>query len=310
MEIKIRFSTSQKIHPKFQNLSIGKYTIEPLPSSSDGGQQVTDDYLLRFQDKMREGESRTNPKAEGDLFLCCLSLFLGSKIKIKALMMNSINAPAIDTAGAYRNYETTLKELPDLNDFVKKLMLKDSTIIKQFFRSCEVYSVAMNLLGENNTLSYFLFTIAIECLSNVVIDKGGKCDKFIAFILKYIEDKSDLKSESEWKKFLKEIYHNHRSGFTHGGKNIPEGVSLADRLNRIYVKNFINGKEIKTPGLKWFESVVRRALIGFLLSCEQDTELEIDHFKNFSLESGKIILEAKKAINAFTMITEKDVNLD
>jgi hypothetical protein len=76
------------------------------------------------------------------------------------------------------------------------------------------------------------------------------------------------------------------------------------------VKNFINGKEIKTPGLKWFESVVRRALIGFLLSCEQDTELEIDHFKNFSLESGKIILEAKKAINAFTMITEKDVNLD
>lgn len=310
MEIKIKFTTSQKIHPKFQNLSIGKYTIEPLPSSSLGLQQATSDYLLRFNDEMREGERMANPKAEGILFLSCLSLFLSSKIQIKSLMMNSINTPEINAFGVYRNYETTLEELPDLNTFVKKIMLKNSISIKQFFRSCEVYNTAMNLMGENNTLSYFLLTIAIECLSNVVMNEEGKCDKFIAFILKYTEDKSELKSEDEWKEFLKEIYYNHRSGFTHGGKDVPEGVLLADKLNRVYVKNVIDGKEKKTPGLKWFESVVRRALIGFLLSCEQDTESEVDHFKEFSLASGKIMLKAKRAISAFTIITEKDVDLD
>ncbi|MFH1645966.1 MAG: hypothetical protein ABIB11_06050, partial [Candidatus Omnitrophota bacterium] len=93
MEIKIKFKTSQKLHPKFQNLTIGKYTIEPLPSNSPDLKEATNIYLLRFQDEMREGEKMTNPKSEGMLFLSCLSLFLGSRLQVSSLMINSINTP-------------------------------------------------------------------------------------------------------------------------------------------------------------------------------------------------------------------------
>ncbi len=310
MDIKIQFKISRKIHPKFQSLTIGKYIIEPIPSNSPGLKEATNMYMLRFQDEMREGERMTNPKAEGELFLACLSLFIGSKLHIESLMMNSVNTPQIIPAGTYNNYERTAEELLDLNNLTQKLMAKDMIIAKQFIRACEVYRVAMNLIPENITLSYFLLTISIECLSNVVILTGGNCDKFIGFILKYVQDKSDLKDEEEWKEFLKEIYYNHRSGFTHGGKDIPEAVELADRLNRVYVKNMIQGKEVKTPGLKWFESVVRRALIGFLESKECETADSNDWFKEFSLEDGAVMLKAKRALAAFQPITEKDVELD
>jgi hypothetical protein len=310
MEIKITFKTSQKIHPKFQNLTIGKYTIEPLPSKSPNLTSATNNYLLRFNDEIREGEHMMNPKTEGMLFLSCLSLFLASRLQVESLMLNSINTPETNQMSVYNNYETTIENLPDMDMLIKKLMSKDSDIAKQFMRSCEVYRTAMNILGENNTLSYFLLTIAIECLSNKIMPNGGSCDKFVEFILKYLPDKSSLSSESDWREFLKEIYYNHRSGFTHGGKDIPDAVLLADRLNRTYVKNVIDGKEVRTPGLKWFESVVRQTLVGFLNSTDNDTGKIVDYFKEFSLESGRVNIKAKVPLKANQFVTTKDVDLD
>ena len=310
MEIKVHFKSSRKIHPKFQTLNIGKYTIEPLPTNSPGMTPASNSYLLRFQNEMCPGEHVTRPKTEATLFLSCLSLFLGSRLQIVSLMMNSMNTPDINQTAIYNNYETIIEELPDFTLLMKKFMSKDPEIARQFVRSCEVYRAAMNLIGENNTLSYFLLTIAVECLSNKIIKEGGACDKFIQFILKYLPDKSSLEKEDDWKEFLKEIYYNHRSAFTHGGKDIPEAVFLADRLNRNYVRHVIGGKEVRTPGLKWFERVVRETLIGFLRSEESDTQKDIDHLKEFSLEGGRVKVEAKRPIKAKTIVTTNDVNLD
>jgi hypothetical protein len=308
MEVKILFQTSRRIHPKFGMLFIGKYLVEPIPTPG-APPPTSNRYLLRFEDEIREGEPRSHPQAEATLFLAYLSLILGSQLHIESLMVNSVNIP-IGQAVAHQNHQAVIEELPDIESLVAKFKVKEAEVARQFLRACEVYRAALNLMGENNTLSFFLFTTAIECLSNKV-GKGGSCrTKFIDFILRYLPDKSSLPSEQDWKKLLQEIYDRHRSGFTHGGKEIPEAVSLADRLNRVYVRNVVDGKEVRTPGLRWFESVVRGSLIGFLNSAEHDSEQQTDHFKAISLEYGIVNLKVKHEIQAHTVVTEKDVHLD
>lgn len=310
MEIKILFKTSKRIHPKFQKISLGKYIIEPLPIHESGNITATNRYLLRFEDEIRTGESGSQPQAEAQLFLSYLSLILGSRLEIDSMMINSVNIPNRDQYTAYKEYERTLENLPELDLLLNKLRIKGTDVARQFLRACEVYRAAVTLIGQNNTFSFFLFTIVVECLSNKFGEGAGSCEKFIDFILKYLPDKTSLPSEEDWKELLKEVYYRHRSGFTHGGKEIPEAVDLADSLDRVYVRNVVDGKEVRTPGLKWFESVVKNSIIGFLMSSEGDSDKNIDHFKEISLDYGKVMLKAKRDLKAHTIVTSKDVNLD
>lgn len=306
MEIKVLFRTSKRIHPKFGNVKFGKYTIEPIPEKGSVSTVATSSYLLRFEDEMRAEERRSNPEKEVRLILSYLSLALGTKLDIDSLMIGSVNSPGSVTE---TSHDEILEELPQLDDLHGKLQIAGVDTARQFFRACEVYRTALNALGQNNTLSYFLLTVAIECLSNVLGQGDGKCDKFIDFILKYLPDKSEL-SEADWRELLKEIYYRHRSGFTHGGKELPEASDLADRLNRIYVRNFIDGKEIRTPGLKWFASVVRQALLGYLMSIADVSGDHGDVVKELSLEHGSVTLKVKRDLQAFSVVTEQDVELD
>jgi hypothetical protein len=63
---------------------------------------------------------------------------------------------------------------------------------------------------------------------------------------------------------LKTIYYVHRSGFVHSGKEVSIASSIADRTGFPAITHFEDGQEISTPGLKWFFSVVRDTLLGFL----------------------------------------------
>ncbi|HLB49522.1 MAG TPA: hypothetical protein VJL59_21120 [Anaerolineales bacterium] len=307
MEVKVLFRASKRIHPKFGNVVFGKYTIEPLPTEDSFSTSATNKYLLRFDDEIRAEERRSNPEKEARLILSYLSLALGTKLDFDSLMINSVNTP-LGATHTNRNGEL-LEELPPLDILYNKLQGADIDAARQFLRACEVYRTAVNALGQNNTLSYFLLTVAIECLSNVLGQGDGKCDKFIDFILKHLPDRSEL-SEEDWRELLKEVYYHHRSGFTHGGKELPEASDLADRLNRIYVRNFIDGKEIRTPGLKWFASVVRQALLGYLMTIANDPDRAIDVVKDLSLEHGAVQLKAKRDIQAFSIVTEQDFELD
>lgn len=70
-KIKIHFVSSRRIHPKFLDLSVGKYSIEPIPDKDSGAVGISNRYLLRFDDEMRPGESMSQPETEGKLFLSC-----------------------------------------------------------------------------------------------------------------------------------------------------------------------------------------------------------------------------------------------
>jgi hypothetical protein len=165
-------------------------------------------------------------------------------------------------------------------------------------------------VGENNTLAYFLLTTAIECLSNRYGKGKGYCARFIDFILCYYPDSKQLGDEIDLKVLLKEIYYRHRSGFTHGGKAIPDAALLADRLSRVYVCNVVDGKEIRTPGLNWFEKVVRSSIVAFMLAQPSRITEEKDQFKNISLETGKVMLKAARNLSAHQIVSGSDFRLD
>lgn len=313
MEVKILFTTSRDIHAKHGVLKIRKYKIEPIPCSPSNLAGSKIGWLLRFQDEMREGERRSHPIREAQLFLSFFALVTRSKLEIDSSMINNVKTEMPDSIATdtYKEYRTIIETLPDFELYLNNLKSLDYDITKQFLRACEVYRTAVNLIGSNNTLSFFLLCIAIECVSNKVSNVKGICEKFIDFILTYLPDKTDFETDADWKEILKEIYYNHRSGFTHGGKSIPEAVYMADRSNRKYIRNIIDGKEVRTPGLKWFEHIVRDSLIGFLSELEQRKEGDqTDFFKEISLESGIVKLKAKKDIRGGQIVTNNDVELD
>ena len=133
MEVKVLFQTSRRIHPKFGMLSIGKYSVEPIPTTG-APPPASNRYLLRFEDEMREGEFGSQPQAEATLFLAYLSLILGSRLHIESLMVNSVNI-SIGQEVAYQNYQATIEELPNINSLLAKFKGKNAEVARQFLRA-------------------------------------------------------------------------------------------------------------------------------------------------------------------------------
>ena len=203
MEVKILFSTSKNIHPKFANISIGKYVVEPIGAVPSEGVKMPNKYILRFEDVMKEGESSSQPLDEARLFLSWYATLLGTQLEIDSGMLSSIPIPIQQDPHIYANLRTTLDEIPDFSTLLKKMFSADEDIATQYIRACEVYQTAVNVMQTNVTLSFFLLTVSIECLSNKLGAGDGKCDKFISFILANLPDQSDFSTEDEWKGILK-----------------------------------------------------------------------------------------------------------
>lgn len=314
LEIKTRFVHSRPFHPKFKDIHFGKYNLTILPVEKDKERSSLWESLMIFEDRMRQGEQASMPAAEADYILSLLSLIFRMRIELKARSYNNVNTgiSAELYRGYYKEYEMQITELPDIDNSIKKLVSFDKDILRQYIRACRTYNFALSLFGINNTLAFFLLCVTVECIANKVVAKEGTCDNFISFILANIseEKKKDCADEEEWNSFLKEIYYNHRSGFTHGGKNIPDASLLADRLNKKYVKNVIDGKEIKTPSLKWFESVVSDVLIGFLNKQPINESISSDGIKDLSLEEGVVNLKSKGPLEKGGLVSPSQFELD
>jgi len=130
------------------------------------------------------------------------------------------------------------------------------------------------------------------------------------FIFKYIPDylKKELGDEKLLQALIEEAY-NMRCAFTHGGTEISIATLSADFLNRKYVKHYIKEKERYSPSIKWFESVVRAVLIGFLrdqrISWKRKSKLN-----ELAMKEKVIYLKLSKSVKLGQLITTEDVDLD
>jgi len=309
MEIKTLFSSSSRIAPSFGSITAGKYNIEPVPEEFDSKVSATGTYLLRFSDDIEKGPGHSNPFKETDVFLSFLSLVLDSEIHVKGVMANSVNSPSDIVSGQPQQPRIVIKDDPEVDKHLGNMSHLDEIMAKQILRACGVYSAALHNTNRNPTLSFFLLAVAVECVSNKVMDEGGPRKKFIDFLSKFGESSHDLDPD-KFRKLIREIYDRHRSGFTHGGKEVPNAAIMADRLNRPYIRHLEEDKEKLTPGLRWFQNVVRTSLLNFAADGSYHESNPNDHIKNLSLEFGFLKLKVKKSLDAGSVATTHNFELD
>jgi hypothetical protein len=310
MEVKIRFTSSKRLPPDVDSLLLGKYSIEPIPEPFDSNLTATGTYLLRFDDQYREGETSSNPFKEAALFFSLVSLAWDAELDVHGTMVNSVLVPSDIVASGIKPSPTIMKTSPDITEHLDAVKRLDPSTAKQFLRACEVFSAALHNTYQNPTLSFFLLSIAVECMANSVSAGSGPRERFLAFLTGNSADFTPSIPTEDFASLLREAYDRHRSGFTHGGKEIPHAAVLADRLGRPYVKNIVDGKEVRTPGLRWFQALVRHSLLHFLHAAASGEAPPVDHLKNVSMDAGAVSLKFKRSLERGSVVTVDDVDLD
>ncbi len=266
LNVVIRFSSSKKINPDISEIELGSYKIRSIPSIQDSVTSTAEEMLLEFDDVWIKNQTASNPEKEAHYILSLLSVLGRTRIDFNSIRINNVNV-TFRTSRAYKQFIGRLDLPSDFDDIYNNLLSLNEKLFVQYMRSCSAYQNAISLLPNNPTLGCFMLVVAIECLSNVEIrGKSSHFGKFRDFIIKYLP--SEIRAEETdmdlFTELLEQIYRKYRSGFTHGGLSISVGSLAADKAGLKYVKHYIDGKEMKSPSLTWFENIVRGVLIEFL----------------------------------------------
>jgi len=307
LQIEILFTSSKAFVPVLEEVTFGKYKLRSIPTARESIDDTHESLILEFQDVWKKGQSHSNPEKEGDYALSLLSLVNGMKAEYNSTKVNNVQV----TIGRKRSSFLMGKiELPtDVEDLLKRLQSMDPDLLRQYMRSCSAYRTALSLIDHNPTLSFFLLVTAIEAVSNKVMKSGDLGKSFVEFILKYLPKQFENELGSDLLLLLLKEAWNMRCAFTHGGKEISIGTLSADHTDRKYVKHYIDNREVVSPSISWFSSIVRVALIGFLRDQKID-QIQESKLSDLAKEEGIIHVKAAREIKAGHVVTTHDVDLD
>ena len=272
-ELSSRFAIAQG------EVDLRRYKLHPLPSKYGGPQEA----ILSFTEPMRG--SHANPEEEGDIVLSFLSLLLNCRIRKTGYRVNGL-----DISGQKPNPsrlaslfgETLALSSPEIS--VSQLFTLGDQLAKQFIRACNAYSLALASVELDSALSFLLLVTALESIAsqeefcpNAELDKQSRnVERYCRLVLSYCEAVQELHptgGEDAFVRELKTVYFSHRSGFVHAGKEVSIASRIADNSGFHSIAHFVDGKEVHTPGLKWFFRVVRNTLLGFLARFPRVSEL-------------------------------------
>jgi hypothetical protein len=302
MSVEVKLTLSKCLPPAISEVKFGRYKIQIIQPSS----ATEVGAILSFFDTYKDPRDGSNPEEEANIICNILSLFSDVCIKKEGLKINKIDIPISKNQELKRlNYPQFFGVLDptQIEDYIKRVLSLSENLAKQFIRSCCTYSLALDFIPSDPAFAFFLLVVSVECLSNQEeiisfseIDTNSKFKRFRQFIIKYFPEKYKGKVERDdelFKELLKTVYHSLRSGFVHGGKEVSYAALMADRTHSSYFKHFIEGKETKTPGLGWFTTVVREAILGYLNSIPTPSEDSIDEQLISRLACEKAFLNIK-----------------
>ncbi len=320
--ISIKCKVGELLKPGFLGINIGKYTFSPLPSESTDNFKT--ELLLNFKDEWGEGQQGSNPKKEGEIILAWLSVILRQKVKLSSLRLNNVDIPNKNEETI--SFDSQIDFPEKINELYNKLkslpFSKNDNLLERYVRACECYQEALLLSTSNQTISFFLFVVCTECLSNKNYDfyqylmkelstkdeiskkeiegvynnfikEYGLKNNFIQFVLSNFDEwKTDF-SEEEFRNLLSSIY-KIRSMFTHKGENLKKYIELIDtRLKSKSVFTKIGNKNVEFPGLNYFSDIVRKVLINFL---DNQSISDIDNIPKLAFKEGIVNLIATNQI--------------
>jgi len=308
IDVKILLASSKTLEPRLREVTFDRYKISSIPTARESLTDTYESLLLEFYDFWKGGQTSSNPEKEGDYVLSLLSLILQTKIKFDSVKLNNVQVTVKKKRSSFLKGKI---EFPsDFEDLFKKLHSLDLDVLRQFLRSCSIYRTALSLIDDNPTLSFFLLVTAIEAISNTVTKRGTKSEKFRKFILRYLPSSFEdgLRDRKLLLLLIKQAYRM-RNAFTHGGTEISIGTLSADNLNRNYVKHYVKDKEVYSPSLRWFESVVRAVLLEFLRA-QKMVEGKESKLSDLAIQEGIIYVKGKKPLKAGRVVTTKEVDLN
>ncbi len=314
INVSIKCRIGESLKPGFSGIQIGKYALSPLPFEPIG--DFKSELLLNFEDKWDEGQLGSNPEREGEIILAWLSVVLRQKLKVASSRLNNVQIP-------HYGKEIIIFESPiifpeNFSDLYAKFKsLSSDNLLEKYVRACECYQEALFVSTSNPTISFFLFVVCIECLSNKdydfyqylmkelstknkiskegiseiykkFIEEYGLKNNFIQFVLSNFNDwRSDF-SEEEFRNLLSSIY-KIRSVFTHKGEDLKKYIRLVDgslKSKSVFTK--IGNSKLEFPGLNYLSNIVRTVLINFLK--KQETS-DVDNIPELALKDSIVNLE-------------------
>jgi hypothetical protein len=313
-DVKTRFTSSRDLPALTSPLQIDEFQIDSIPGKSD-----EQEAMLRFHFvRQIPGPSDFGKvmlanvgEIESRMWLAFLSVICASNIRFLGSMVNG-ESTSIQRLKYRFSKEPPINTSPVINYYGKLAQLRGRDR-SRFVNSLRAYQSAVSLMDSNPNVSFFLFVVAVECLSNYV-ERGGKIrDKFIRFVVRYLhpslsEEKKDLQKFEE----RLDTAYRLRSSFVHSGEGLPGPVYLADRLSLPSVLYYVRGKERRGPGLVWLEKIVRMSLIGFLDTrvAERPSEPKKPVFRNLAAREGVARMKARIPVQKGQDMTRDMLVLD
>lgn len=309
-KVETRFVMSKRFPPGTTLLDCGRYKLKAIRSSrSDQGEAV-----LQFSDDCGSGGG-SNPEDEANILCNLLSLILEMHIRRAGLRLNAVDIPLAESDKVYKRYLGHL-DPGNAHDYLARVLCLPTDLARQVARACRAYRTAIEFIPSDPTFAFFLFVVAVECLSSqkAIIAASGlkrdmKCERFCLFIERFAPRGSsgDEGDAALFHSLLKSVYYAHRSAFVHGGKEVPLTSLMADNIGSSYFKHVDEGKEVKTPGLDWFAGTARAAMLGYIGSI-QTTQADPGLLARLAQEKDVVQLKMKKELRAGQVVTFEDVD--
>jgi hypothetical protein len=311
----MRLLLSKRFPPTISDIRFGRYTIRAIPShSSDAG-----DAVLSFTNAYKASEGGgSHPEEEANNVCRLLSVFLNVRLQSAGIRVNATDVPEPHHHNLYPQFLGQI-EFSNIEHDLERVLTLNHDLARQFLRACHAYSFALEFIPPDPTFAFFLLVVAIECMSSqdAVIPhaelhpEGKTCERFCHFIDSCLPNDSRGNDEQDsplFRELLKTVYYSHRSGFVHGGREVSSAALMADCAGSSYFKHEMNGKEVKTPGLGWFASIVRAALLGWLRNNPiQQSDMDEDLLSRLAFEKAGLRVKAKKTLEQDTVDMFDDI---
>lgn len=312
--VETRLVFSSRFKKGTSEIRCGRYAFRLIPSTNPGRSEA----VLSFpSDYSRPDDGGSHPEEEANILCNCLAVLLESQVKRQGLRFNGIESPFHGGDATVLATGTEIDSSFLCTDLARLLTL-DIDVARQFVRSCRAFASAIGYIPSDPTFAFFLLVVAVECLSSqpaiikaedLDVD-SKKCERFCLFIDRNLPATlrgSDEQDSALFRELLKTTYYAHRSGFVHGGKDVSITALMADSLGSSYFKHFVEGKEVRTPGLRWFARIVRNSILGYVRSCPEapgDPHL----LAKLADERASIAVKLNKNVGRHRVVTSADVD--
>lgn len=272
MKVQLRCSLGRRFPRAGGVVTFGRYRVIPIPTTPGGEQEG----IFEFEEPERPS-GHAHPEGEAKILLSVLALLLDCEVARTGFSINGIDIDQDAKAASLVCLDTKPINEMDLSVPIHQLLCSSEQLLKQLIRASNAYHLALHASALDITLAFLLLVTSVECISsqeevipNTELNKVNKStERFCRVVRMYCRDISKhypADGEEGLVQHLKTIYYVHRSSFVHSGKEVSIASSVADRAGFPAITHFEDGKEVSTPGLRWFFGVVRDTLLGFIES--------------------------------------------